>query len=139
MALVTRMDQFMFAAVTSANVGQKLKKNTKTRYAQANTLLTIPKTPGIFHGPQVARTMPSAVVEGAPMSNDSLAEIIPPVQRRYSRRDDVKRYEEKRPAIATEMTPLKAVVDPMLMSARRQAMKLVVATAYTGIEVLSLT
>lgn len=37
------------------------------------------------------------------------------------------------------MTPLKAVVEPMLMRARRQAMMLVAATALTGIEVLSLT
>lgn len=36
------------------------------------------------------------------------------------------------------MTPLKAVVEPMLMSARRAAMTAVTATALTGIEVLSL-
>jgi len=50
----------------------------------------------------------------------------------------VRRYEAKRPAMETEMTPLKAVVEPMLMSARRAAMKAVAATALTGIEVLSL-
>ena len=41
--------------------------------------------------------------------------------------------------MATEMTPLKATIEPILMRARRQAMTLVKATAYTGIEVLSLT
>jgi hypothetical protein len=51
----------------------------------------------------------------------------------------VRRYEENSPAIATEMTPLKAVVDPMFTRASRQAMKLVNMTAYTGIDVLSLT
>jgi hypothetical protein len=50
----------------------------------------------------------------------------------------VRRYEAKRPAMDTEMTPLKAVVEPILMSARRAAMKAVAATALTGIEVLSL-
>lgn len=48
-------------------------------------------------------------------------------------------YEENKPAMATEMTPLKAVIEPMLIRARIQAMMLVKATAYTGIEVLSLT
>jgi hypothetical protein len=38
----------------------------------------------------------------------------------------------------TEMTPLKAVVEPMLMSASSAAMTLVRATAFTGIDVLSL-
>jgi len=41
--------------------------------------------------------------------------------------------------MATEITPLKAVVEPMFMRPRRQAMMLVKATAYTGIEVRSLT
>lgn len=36
------------------------------------------------------------------------------------------------------MTPLKAVVEPMLMSASSAATTLVKATAFTGIEVLSL-
>lgn len=38
----------------------------------------------------------------------------------------------------TDMTPLKAVVEPILTKARRAAMVLVAATAFTGIEVLSL-
>jgi len=41
--------------------------------------------------------------------------------------------------MATEMTPLKAAMEPMLTRARRQATMLVKATAYTGIDVLSLT
>jgi hypothetical protein len=39
----------------------------------------------------------------------------------------------------TEITPLKAVVEPRLMRARRAAMTLVKATALTGIEVLGLS
>lgn len=38
----------------------------------------------------------------------------------------------------TEMTPLNAVVDPILMRAKMHAMTLVKATAFTGIDVLSL-
>ena len=38
----------------------------------------------------------------------------------------------------TEMTPLNAVVEPMLISASSAATTLVNATAFTGIEVLSL-
>lgn len=62
-----------------------------------------------------------------------------PVQRRYRRRLEVRRYDENRPAMETEITPLNALVEPMLISARMAAMKLVNATAFTGIEVLSLS
>ena len=48
------------------------------------------------------------------------------------------RYDEKRPAMDTEMTPLNAVVDPILMRAKMHAMTLVKATAFTGIDVLLL-
>lgn len=41
--------------------------------------------------------------------------------------------------MATEMMPLKAVVEPMLMRARRQAVMFVKRTAETGIWVLELT
>ena len=41
--------------------------------------------------------------------------------------------------MAMEMTPLKAVVEPMLIRASKQAARLVKRTAYTGICVLGLT
>jgi len=37
-----------------------------------------------------------------------------------------------------EMTPLKAIVDPTLIKARRQATMVVAVTAKTGIDVLAL-
>jgi hypothetical protein len=43
------------------------------------------------------------------------------------------------PAIATDITPLKAVAEPMLTNERIQAMTVVAATALTGMEVRGLT
>jgi hypothetical protein len=43
------------------------------------------------------------------------------------------------PAMATEITPLKAVAEPMLTKERMMAMMVVAATALTGIEVRVLT
>jgi hypothetical protein len=43
------------------------------------------------------------------------------------------------PAIATDMTPLKAVAEPILTNDRIQAMMVVAATALTGMEVRELT
>lgn len=56
----------MFAGETSLKLGQKLKKNTKVRYAQAKALFAIPSAPGILQGPQMARTIPSSVTDGVP-------------------------------------------------------------------------
>jgi hypothetical protein len=123
------MDQFIFSGVTLAYVGQKLKKNTKRRYAHANALFAMPSAPGILQGPQVARTMPSLVVVGVVASKASLLRTMPPVQRRYSSRPAVRRYELKRPAMETDITPLKAVVEPMFTRARIEATRLVNATA----------
>jgi hypothetical protein len=43
------------------------------------------------------------------------------------------------PAIATEITPLKAVAEPMLTNESTQAMIVVAAIALTGMEVRVLT
>jgi hypothetical protein len=89
MAPVTRIDQFIVAAVTSLKLGQKLKKNTNARYMQAKALFAMPSAPGIFQGPQMARTIPSSVTEGVPLSKAALLGRIAPVQRRYRRRQEV--------------------------------------------------
>lgn len=94
---------------------------------QAKVLFAMPNTPRILQGPHAARTMPSEVVVGA--SKASLLSTMAPVQRRQRRRDEVRRYEAKRPAMETEMTPLKASMEPMLMRPSRQARTQVTATA----------
>ena len=68
--------------MTSLKLGQKLKKNTKARYAQAKALFAMPNAPGILQGPQIARTMPSLVTDGVPLSKAALLGRIAPVQRR---------------------------------------------------------
>ena len=54
MVPVTKTDQFIVAGSTFLYEGQKLKKNTNSRYAQANALFATPSIPGTFHGPQMA-------------------------------------------------------------------------------------
>lgn len=115
---VTKIDQFIFLGVTSAKLGQKLKKSTKVKYRQAKMLFASPRTPGILHGPQTS--CPSNVVDPAILLADSsLAGTMPPVQRRYSNNDDTNKYEENRPAIEIDVIPLNAVADPILTRARR--------------------
>ena len=128
---VTRIDQFIFFGVTSAKLGQKLKKSTKVKYRQAKMLFTSPRTPGTLHGPQTS--CPSDVADS------SLAGTMPPVKRRYSNNDDTNKYEENKPAIEIDVIPLNAVADPILTRARRHAIKAVAATAYIGTDVLRLT
>lgn len=126
----------MFCGVTAAKLGQKLKNNTKERYAQAKTLFAMPKTPGIRHGPHTTFLLSKSV---SLLTDTLLAATIPPVHLRYSNSPATNRYEEKRPAIETEMMPLNAVDEPMLTSASIDAMRAVATTEYTGMDVRSLT
>lgn len=103
---------------------------------QENVLLAIPRTPGILHGPHTSFP-PSESIGLLPCMR--LDATIPPVHRRYSNSEATNKYEENRPAIEMEITPLKAVAEPMLTSARTHAIRVVVATAYTGIDVRLLT
>jgi hypothetical protein len=84
MAPVTKTAQFIFAGVTAAKLGQKLKKKTKLRYAQAKTLFAMPMAPGRRQGPQTVRDIPSLVVDEdvVSVSKASLGVRMAPVQRR---------------------------------------------------------
>ncbi|KAJ4348109.1 uncharacterized protein N0V89_009481 [Didymosphaeria variabile] len=122
---VTNIDQFMFAGLTSAKLGQKLKNSTKERYAQAKTLFAMPRRPGILHGPHKIFVFWESV---GLLADTLLAGTISPVHRRYSNSEATNRYDEKRPAMETEMIPLNAVDEPMLTSASTHAIRVVVAT-----------
>lgn len=91
--------------------------------------------PGILQGPHtIFASVPSVELLTLARSAGTMA----PVQRWYSNKEATNRYDEKSPAMETDMIPLKAVDEPMLTSARMHAIMVVVATEYTGIAVLSL-
>lgn len=77
---VTKILQFIVAGVTSLTDGQKVKKNTKLKYAHANALFAIPKAPGMRQGPQDS-VLPVVFVRLTSLA-EALSEIIPPVTRR---------------------------------------------------------
>jgi hypothetical protein len=77
---VTKILQFIVAGVTFLTDGQKVKKNTKLRYAHANKLFAIPRTPGMRQGPQES-VLPVVFVRLNSLA-ETLREMIPPVVRR---------------------------------------------------------
>jgi len=77
---VTKILQFIVAGVTFFTDGQKAKKKTKLRYAHANTLFAIPRTPGMRQGPQES-AFPVVFVRLNSLA-EALKELIPPVVRR---------------------------------------------------------
>ena len=78
--LVTKILQFIVAGVTFFTDGQKAKKKTKLRYAHANALFAIPRTPGMRQGPQES-VLPVVFVRLISLA-EALREMIPPVERR---------------------------------------------------------